>query len=88
MPGFVDCHTHGPQFPNHGLGSNCPLLERLDKYIYPIESQYHNIEFAKRVYAQVVVSTFLHVPVPITSTKTRQGVSELSHTIQILTLAV
>ncbi|CAH0731824.1 unnamed protein product, partial [Brenthis ino] len=54
MPGFVDCHTHAPQFPNIGLGLDRPLLEWLDKYTFPLESQYSDKEFAASVYDQVV----------------------------------
>lgn len=56
MPGFVDCHTHAPQFPNIGLGLDRPLLEWLDKYTFPLEGQYGDIQFAAKVYSQVVVS--------------------------------
>ncbi|XP_047511366.1 guanine deaminase [Pieris napi] len=54
MPGLIDCHTHAPQFPNIGLGLDRPLLEWLDKYTFPLESQYSNIDFASRVYDTVV----------------------------------
>lgn len=56
MPGLVDCHVHGPQFPNIGLGLDRPLLEWLEKYTFPLEKQYDNEEFASKVYDQVVVS--------------------------------
>ncbi|CAK1545541.1 unnamed protein product [Leptosia nina] len=54
MPGFVDCHTHAPQFPNIGLGLDRPLLEWLDKYTFPLESRYKDVEFAAKVYDRVV----------------------------------
>ncbi|XP_026332292.1 guanine deaminase-like [Hyposmocoma kahamanoa] len=54
MPGFVDCHTHGPQFPNLGLGLDRPLLEWLEKYTFPLESQFAATEYASNVYSQVV----------------------------------
>lgn len=56
MPGFIDCHTHAPQFPNIALGLDCPLLDWLDKYTFALEKQYSNKEFAHKVYDQVVVS--------------------------------
>lgn len=59
MPGLVDCHTHGPQFPNLGLGLDRPLLEWLEKYTFPLETQFAVTEYASRVYSEVVVSTFL-----------------------------
>ncbi|XP_013139749.1 PREDICTED: guanine deaminase isoform X3 [Papilio polytes] len=54
IPGFVDCHTHAPQFPNIGLGLDRPLLEWLDKYTFPLESKYDDVNFAKSIYRQVV----------------------------------
>ncbi|XP_013186167.2 guanine deaminase [Amyelois transitella] len=54
MPGFVDCHTHAPQFPNIGLGLDRPLLEWLAKYTFPLESRYGDLEFASSVYDKVV----------------------------------
>lgn len=38
MPGMVDLHVHLPQIPNAGLGSGLPLLEWLDRYIFPLEA--------------------------------------------------
>lgn len=52
----MDCHTHAPQFPNIGLGLDRPLLEWLAKYTFPLEKKYENVEFAAKVYDQVVVS--------------------------------
>lgn len=54
IPGFVDCHTHAPQFPNIGLGLDRPLLEWLKKYTFPLEKTYNNVEFASKVYNTVV----------------------------------
>uniref|UniRef100_A0A2A4IZ65 Guanine deaminase n=1 Tax=Heliothis virescens TaxID=7102 RepID=A0A2A4IZ65_HELVI len=54
IPGFIDCHTHAPQFPNIGLGLDRPLLEWLAKYTFPLEKKYSNTEFAAKVYDQVV----------------------------------
>lgn len=59
MPGFVDCHTHAPQFPNLGLGLDRPLLEWLAKYTFPLEKKYEDTDFATQVYDKVVVITFL-----------------------------
>ncbi|KAJ0172179.1 hypothetical protein K1T71_012152 [Dendrolimus kikuchii] len=54
IPGFVDCHTHAPQFPNIGLGLDRPLLEWLKKYTFPLEKQYSDPKFASKVYDKVV----------------------------------
>lgn len=40
MPGLVDLHVHLPQIPNAGLGSGLPLLEWLNRYIFPLEQAF------------------------------------------------
>ncbi|XP_055373875.1 guanine deaminase [Condylostylus longicornis] len=57
MPGFVDCHIHGPQFPQIGLGLDLPLLGWLNKYTFPLESKYNDEVFAAKVYEKVVNTT-------------------------------
>uniref|UniRef100_A0A336KSP6 Guanine deaminase n=1 Tax=Culicoides sonorensis TaxID=179676 RepID=A0A336KSP6_CULSO len=54
MPGFIDCHIHAPQMPNIGLGLDKPLLEWLDTYTFPLESQYSDEDFARKIYKKVV----------------------------------
>lgn len=57
-PGFLDIHIHAPQFPNIGLGYDKPLLEWLRLYTWPLEMRYSDVNFAKQVYENVVVSIF------------------------------
>lgn len=54
MPGFVDTHTHAPQFPNLGIGQEYQLLEWLDKVTYPMEAKFSESDFAERTYKSVV----------------------------------
>jgi guanine deaminase len=56
LAGFVDCHIHAPQVPNIGLGLDKPLMEWLNAYTFPVETQYKDDKFAKHVYEKVVVS--------------------------------
>lgn len=56
MPGFIDCHIHAPQMPNIGLGLGLPLLDWLDTFTFPLETEYKNVDFASKVYDKVVVS--------------------------------
>lgn len=56
IPGFIDTHIHAPQVPNIGLGLDKPLLDWLNTYTFPLESQYKDEEFAKHVYEKVIVS--------------------------------
>lgn len=37
IPGFIDCHTHAPQYENLGLGLDQPLLEWLENTTIPVE---------------------------------------------------
>ncbi|XP_053674132.1 guanine deaminase [Anopheles nili] len=60
LPGFIDCHIHAPQVPNIGLGLDKPLLEWLDSYTFPLESNYRDADFAARVYKYVVNTTIAH----------------------------
>lgn len=57
LPGFVDCHIHAPQYPNVGLGLDLPLLQWLDTYTFPLESNYKDNEFSRKVYRAVVRCT-------------------------------
>ncbi|KAI5956072.1 hypothetical protein KGF57_003558 [Candida theae] len=40
FPGFIDTHIHASQFPNIGIGLDTPLLDWLNKYTFPLESQF------------------------------------------------
>lgn len=55
IPGFVDLHSHAPQFVNRGLGLDLELLPWLEKYTFPAEAQFEDIAYAETVYKQVVV---------------------------------
>jgi guanine deaminase len=57
MPGFVDCHIHAPQMPNIGLGLDKTLLDWLDAYTFPLESEYKDVKYAQHVYSNVVRDT-------------------------------
>ena len=40
LPGMVDTHVHLPQVPNAGLGAGLDLLAWLERYIFPLESDF------------------------------------------------
>ncbi len=48
LPGLVDLHAHLPQLPNAGLGFGLPLLEWLERYIFPLERAF-DAEAAERL---------------------------------------
>ena len=41
MPGLIDLHAHLPQWPNAGLGAGLDLLTWLQRYIFPLEREFH-----------------------------------------------
>lgn len=42
--------------PNIGLGLDKPLIDWLNTYTFPLETEYKDVTFAKQVYEKVVVS--------------------------------
>lgn len=50
LPGFVDLHTHAPQYAFRGTGMDLQLLEWLNTYTFPEEAKYADISYAKRAY--------------------------------------
>jgi guanine deaminase len=48
LPGLVDLHAHLPQLPNAGLGFGLPLLDWLERYIFPLERAF-DAEAAERL---------------------------------------
>ncbi|KAF1389724.1 hypothetical protein PFLUV_G00076450 [Perca fluviatilis] len=57
MPGLVDTHIHAPQYCYAGTALDMPLLQWLNTYTFPVESRFKDLEFARRVYTQVVQRT-------------------------------
>ncbi|XP_040897984.1 guanine deaminase [Toxotes jaculatrix] len=57
MPGMVDTHIHASQYSYAGTALDMPLLQWLNTYTFPVESRFKDLEFAKRVYTQVVKRT-------------------------------
>jgi len=60
VPGFVDTHTHAPQFAFTGLGYDLQLLDWLQKYTFPSETKFSSLEYAARVCHTAVRRTLLH----------------------------
>lgn len=58
LPGFVDLHVHAPQWAQSGTALDIPLYDWLNTYTFPLESKFSNLDFAKKVYEDVV-STLL-----------------------------
>ncbi len=54
IPGFVDLHLHAPQLPLMGYKMDLELLDWLNSYVFPLESKYQELRFAKEKYAYFV----------------------------------
>ncbi|KAI7903840.1 guanine deaminase [Cokeromyces recurvatus] len=54
IPGFVDTHAHAPQYMFAGSGMDLQLLEWLDTYVFPCESDFKDTDHAARAYEAVV----------------------------------
>ncbi|KAI1370209.1 hypothetical protein F4677DRAFT_439003 [Hypoxylon crocopeplum] len=57
LPGFIDTHSHAPQWENRGIGIDLPLLQWIDKYTRPTEMTFSSTSKADRVYDMVVRDT-------------------------------
>lgn len=57
MPGLVDTHIHACQYSYAGTALDMPLLQWLNTYTFPVESQFKDLQFAHKVYSQVVKRT-------------------------------
>lgn len=55
LPGFVDLHVHAPQWAQAGLALDRPLNEWLNTYTFPLESKFSDLNFARRVYSQLIM---------------------------------
>ncbi|AMB99985.1 guanine deaminase [Aerococcus urinaehominis] len=60
LPGFIDTHIHAPQWPQAGIALDRPLTEWLDQHTFPLEAKYADLDFAKRVYNDLVDQLLAH----------------------------
>ncbi|MGB3389919.1 MAG: guanine deaminase [Pseudaminobacter sp.] len=54
LPGLVDLHIHAPQWPQLGKALDVPLEVWLQKYTFPLEARYEDLDFAREVYGELV----------------------------------
>ncbi|KAI8851854.1 hypothetical protein BC829DRAFT_424950 [Chytridium lagenaria] len=54
IPGLIDTHIHAPQYVFTGTGTDLPLLEWLQKYTFPRESAFQDVQYARGAYARAV----------------------------------
>lgn len=54
LPGLVDLHVHAPQYPQLGMALDVPLEVWLQKYTFPLEAAYADLDFARPRYQTLV----------------------------------
>lgn len=53
LQSFADMHLHAPQYPMLGMGVDRPLLEWLNRYAFPTEARFADLDYARRVYQKL-----------------------------------
>ena len=54
FPGMVDLHVHAPQYAFRGMCMDLELMDWLNRYTFPEEEKYENLEYAKKAYSLFV----------------------------------
>jgi guanine deaminase len=54
LPGMIDLHVHAPQWPQLGLALDQPLEVWLQKFTFPLEARYADVDYAETVYESLV----------------------------------
>ncbi len=50
FPGMVDLHVHAPQYAFRGMCMDLELMDWLNRYTFPEEEKYEDLEYAKNAY--------------------------------------
>lgn len=54
LPGFIDTHVHAPQFAFAGTATDTPLMQWLDKYTFPVEAAFADLDVAREWYTKLL----------------------------------
>ena len=54
FPGMVDLHIHAPQYAFRGMCMDLELMDWLNRYTFPEEEKYENLEYARKAYGLFV----------------------------------
>ena len=54
LPGMVDLHVHAPQYAFRGMCMDLELMDWLNRYTFPEEEKYENLEYAEKAYGMFV----------------------------------
>lgn len=60
LPGLIDTHIHAAQWPQLGTGLDLPLERWLFDYTFPLERRLTNVEFAAKVWPDMVSTLLAH----------------------------
>ncbi len=60
IPAFSDLHIHGSQYAQRGFGMDKLLFDWLNDYTFPQESRYQSMDYAKKMYNQLVNDLIRH----------------------------
>ncbi len=60
IPAFSDLHIHLSQYAQRGLGMDCLMFDWLNKYTFPQEADFRDLNYAKVMYAQAIRDLLLH----------------------------
>ena len=50
FPGMIDLHVHAPQYAFRGMCMDLELMDWLNRYTFPEEEKYENLEYAQKAY--------------------------------------
>ncbi len=56
LPGLIDLHNHAPQWPQMGKALDVSLEVWLNRYTFPLEARYADVDFATAVYESLIDS--------------------------------
>ena len=54
FPGMVDLHVHAPQYAFRGMCMDLELMDWLNRYTFPEEEKYEDLEYAETAYGMFV----------------------------------
>jgi guanine deaminase len=54
FPGMIDLHVHAPQYAFRGMSMDLELMDWLNRYTFPEEEKYANLDYAEKAYAMFV----------------------------------
>ena len=54
FPGMIDLHLHAPQYAFRGMCMDLELMDWLNRYTFPEEEKYDNLEYAEKAYGMFV----------------------------------